>query len=426
VTDRLDPKTNDWMTRPDVRAVLDALAQAWSGQGPAARFVGGCVRDAVMGVPVGDIDLATPLKPEEVVAALATAKLKAVPTGLEHGTVTAVADGFPVEVTTLRRDVETDGRHAVVAYTEDWVEDAARRDFRLNAIYADPDGTLFDPQNGVADARDGRIVFVGDPETRIREDYLRILRFFRFQAVCGRGPADPAGLAACTALAKGLRTLSIERVWKELKKLLAAREPGPALQDMAETGVLELVLPEAIALDLVKALIALEGREGWPPDPMLRLAALMPRMELVAARARRRLKLSNAESDRLMAWAKLEQNPRLLIGRGLIERAAALYPQDRQAVLDRARLAWALDAAAGAQKNFSDAAPEEDWRALVAFIETWERPPFPVTGDDVIAAGIPKGRPVGAALKALEALWIKGGFKTSREQLLAALPHIRL
>jgi poly(A) polymerase len=426
VTDRFDPGEQAWMTRPEVRAVLDALATAWSGSGPAARFVGGCVRDAIMGRAVGDIDLATPLPPEAVVAALKAAGLKAVPTGFEHGTVTAVADGFPIEVTTLRRDVETDGRRAVVAYTEDWLEDSARRDFRLNAIYADPDGALFDPQGGVEDARAGAIVFVGDPETRIREDYLRILRFFRFRAAVGRGPADPAGLAACKALANGMRALSVERVWKELKKLLSAQDPGPALQDMADADVLEQVLPEAIALDLVKALIALEGREGWSPDPMLRLAALMPRMELVAARARRRLKMSNPEGDRLLAWARLAQNPRLLMGRAPLELAASLYPLDRQAVLDRGRLAWALDAAAGAQKNFADAASEDDWRTLLAFVESWQRPTFPVSGDDVIAAGIPKGPPVGAAMKALEALWLKGGFKSTREQLLAALPHIRL
>jgi poly(A) polymerase len=421
VTDRLDPETHPWMTRAEVRAVIAALETAWDGDGPAARFVGGCVRDAVMGRAVCDIDLATPLPPEAVVAALKAGALKSVPTGLAHGTVTAIADGFPVEVTTLRRDVETDGRRAVVAFTQDWVEDSARRDFRLNAIYADPDGTLFDPQGGIEDARAGRVVFVGDPETRIREDYLRILRFFRFRAWCGREPADAAGLAACQALAKDMRALSVERVWKELKKLLGAPDPGPALQDMAETGVLEQILPEAIAIDLAKALFALEGREGWAPDPMLRLAALMPRMELVAARARRRLKMSNAEADRLLAWARLDQNPRLLVGRDPPDLAAALYPLDLAAVLDRARLAWALDGA-GAPEPAAD----DDWRALIDFIEAWERPEFPVSGDDVIAAGVPKGPPVGAAIKALEALWARGGFKASREQLLAALSHIRL
>lgn len=421
MTDRLDPTEHAWMTRPEVRAALGALEAAWPTDkpAPAARFVGGCVRNAVLGQHVDDIDVATPLAPEAVIAALEAAGVKAVPTGVEHGTVTAVHEGRPVEITTLRRDVETDGRRAVVAYTEDWVEDSARRDFRLNAIYADPDGALFDPQNGLADAAAGRIVFIGEPEERIREDYLRILRFFRFRAWYGEGPADADGLAACKALAREMRRLSVERVWHELKKLLAAPDPIEALGEMAAADALEQVLPEAIALDLVSALVAHEGREGWAPDPMLRLAALVPRMELVAARVRRRLKLSNAEGDRLVAWARQDLNPRLLVGRAEDQLAAALYPVDRQAALDRARLAWAIDAAQGE-------APVEDWRALIAFMESWEPPAFPVTGEDVLAAGVPAGPPVGAALKALEALWVRGGFKPSREQLLAALPNLRL
>jgi poly(A) polymerase len=408
------------MTRPEVRAVLEALAAAWPAEkpGPPARFVGGCVRNALMDHPVDDIDVATPMPARDVLAALEAGGVKAVPTGLDHGTVTAVKDGFPVEVTTLRRDVETDGRRAVIAYTEDWVEDSARRDFRLNAIYADPDGTLFDPQGGIADAQAGRIVFIGDAEARIREDYLRILRFFRFRAWFGRGEADAAGLAACRALAGGMRALSAERVWKETKKLLAAPDPRAALADMAAAGVLREVLPEATSLDLVSALVGLEGREGWAPDPLLRLEALLPRSESDAEQIRRRLRLSNAEGDRLEEWAKLSADPRDLVGEPEPALAMALYPLDRQAVLDGARLLWAGEAASGAARD-------DAWRALLAFAETWKRPAFPVNGDDVIRAGVPRGRPVGAALKALEALWVKGGFKASREQLLQALPHLR-
>ena len=418
---RLDPGAQGWMTRPEVIATFDALAAVWPGDapGPAARFVGGCVRNALLGQPVSDVDVATPLGPDAVLAALEAAGVRAVPTGIEHGTVTAVVEGHPVEVTSLRRDVESDGRRAVVAFTHDWVEDSERRDFRFNAIYADPDGTLFDPQDGVADALAGRVVFIGDPEARIREDYLRILRFFRFRAWYGRGEADAAGLAACKALVKGMRELSAERVWQELKKLLAAPDPVPALDAMAGADVLEQVMPEVLALDLVRALVVREGEEGWTPDPMLRVAALIPRMQLVAARLKRRLKLSNAEAERLESWARQDANPRLFVGRSEAEMAAAVYPLDRRAALARARLAWALDAA-------QDETPVAEWRALIAFMETWEPPAFPVTGEDVIAAGVPKGPPVGAALKALEKLWVRSGFATSREQLLAVLPTIRL
>ncbi len=323
--------------------------------------------------------------------------------------------------------METDGRRAVVAYTEDWVEDSRRRDFRLNAVYADPDGTLFDPQGGVADALAGRIVFIGDAEERIREDYLRILRFFRFRAWLGQGEADPAGLAACRALADGMGGLSAERIWKELKRLLAAPDPSGALADMAAAEVLGhgAVLPEAAALDLVSALVALERREGWPADPLLRLEALVPRLEAVVADVRRRLKLSGAEGDRLAAWAKLELSPRALLREAEAGLAAALYFADRQAALDRARLAWASDAAKRTAGEALDAPPDEEWRALIAFMESWERPRFPVSGDDVMAAGVPEGPRVGAAIKALEALWVKGGFRASRAQLLAALAHLR-
>jgi poly(A) polymerase len=216
------------MTAPPTQAVIHAL-EAAGGPG-CARFVGGCVRDALLKRPIGDIDIATTLRPDAVTAALTAAGLKAAPTGIEHGTVTAISSGKPFEITTLRRDVETDGRRAVVAFTEDWAEDAARRDFRLNALYLQPDGTLNDPTGGgIADAHAGRIVFVGDAETRIREDYLRILRFFRFLAWFGRGEPDAAGLAACAALKDGARGLSGERVSKELLKLLAAYDPRPAV-----------------------------------------------------------------------------------------------------------------------------------------------------------------------------------------------------
>ena len=240
-----------WLAAPETRAVIAALEAA--GGAGSARFVGGCVRNALIGAPVDDIDIATVLTPEAVVAAVTAAGLKAHPTGLAHGTVTVVSRGVPHEVTTLRRDVSTDGRNATVAFTTDWAEDAGRRDFRLNALYADADGEIFDPTGqGVEDALSGRIVFVGDPEIRIREDYLRILRFFRFHAWYGRGPADAQGLKACAELKDGMTRLSAERVSKELLKLLAAPDPAPAVRLMAETGVLDRVLPDHAGLAFVE------------------------------------------------------------------------------------------------------------------------------------------------------------------------------
>ncbi len=421
--DRLDPAAHAWLRAPDVSAVMAALDAARPG---SARFVGGCVRNALMGAPVGDIDIACQLAPEAVIAAVQAAGLKVVPTGLAHGTVTAIVGGRPFEVTTLRRDVTTDGRNATVAFSEDWAEDSRRRDFTFNAIYADVDGALFDPQGGVADALARRLVFIGDATARIREDYLRILRFFRFAAWYGAAPGgtptfDEAAVAACRAEAAGLDRLSVERVWKELKTLLGAPDPAPTLAVMAETGVLERVLPEAIALDLVGALTALERAEAWAPDAMLRLAALIPRIETTAARVRRRLKLSNAEGQRLVCWASQAANPRLMLGQPEAEVAKTLYALDEQALLDRARLAWAIDASPETEQG-----PDpEAWRALIAGVEGWTRPVFPVTGKDLVAAGVPKGPRMGATLKALEALWVRGGFKADRQALLAALNLVR-
>lgn len=286
----------DWLTAPATRAVLDALEAA--GGPDCVRFVGGCVRNALMGQTVDDLDLATRLLPEATMAALQKAGLKVVPTGIAHGTVTAVSKGRPYEITTLRRDVSTDGRNATVAFTDDWAEDAARRDFRLNALYADAQGRVFDPTGqGVEDAREGRIVFVGEPETRIREDYLRILRFFRFFAWYGRGEPDTAGLAACADLSEGMVRLSAERVSKELLKLLAAPDPRPAVRAMSETGVLARLLPEADQPAAFEVMVGLTG------DPVLRLSALLSSDQPKVEAAAKRLRLPNAMRDRLLAAA---------------------------------------------------------------------------------------------------------------------------
>ncbi len=288
------------MGAPAVRAVIEAL-EARGGPG-CARFVGGCVRDAVMGRPIGDIDIATTLTPDQVTAALEAATLRAAPTGVEHGTITAVSGREPFEITTLRRDVSTDGRRAVVAFTTDWREDAQRRDFRMNALYADPMGRLFDPTGeGLADARAGRIVFVGDPMVRIREDYLRILRFFRFLAWFGRGEPDKPALDACRALKGMLTSRSAERTQKELLKLLAADDPRPAMKLMADTGVLAAILPFATGLERFDRLVRIEREVLEENDPELRLAALAPPERRSADLLAERLRLSSAQQARLAA-----------------------------------------------------------------------------------------------------------------------------
>lgn len=393
----------DWLRVPRVRAVLDALEA--EGGPDCARFVGGCVRDALIGRPVDDIDLATPLTPDRTVAALERAGLRAVPTGIEHGTVTAVSDHRPVEVTTLRRDVETDGRRAVVAFSTDWAEDAARRDFRLNALYADRQGRVHEPlPGGVADALAGRIVFVGEPETRIREDYLRILRFFRFRAWYGRGEPDAAGLEACAGLAEGLRTLSAERVSKELLKLLAADDPGPTVRLMAEVGVLARLLPIAVGVERLERLIALEPALGRPADPLLRLAALLPFDPDLATTAAAGLRLSRAETTRLAA--ALEPAPPALEGDAA---PAAAYRLGSLAYADRVLLH-------GAEAG----RPPRALRGALELADAWTRPRFPLGGADALALGA-AGPEVGRALRAVEQAWVDRGFRDARDALMARL-----
>ncbi|WP_420478161.1 CCA tRNA nucleotidyltransferase [Brevundimonas sp. FT23028] len=377
----------DWLTAPATRSVVAAL-EAVGGVG-CARFVGGCVRNALMGRPIDDIDIATTLKPEQTEAAIRAAGLKAVPTGIAHGTVTAVAERQPFEITTLRRDVTTDGRNATVAFTDDWAEDAARRDFRLNALYADGDGQVFDPTGqGVDDAAAGRIVFVGDPHTRIREDVLRILRFFRFFAWYGHGEPDGAGLAACRDLAAGMSRLSAERVSKELMKLLAAGDPRRAMAAMQEAGVLAQVLPEA------EELARFNTSVGISDDPVLRLMALLPTDADVLRAVSARLRLPNATRDRLVAAALAA--PAVSPAMTAREARAAVYRHRGQAVADALRRAQA-DAGGDAE-------------AAIAIAETWTPPRLPVGGKDLARLGVAPGPETGRLLKAFEDCWIADDF----------------
>jgi poly(A) polymerase len=382
---RLD--SQPWMTSSAARRVIAALEAVRPG---SARFVGGCVRNALLGEPVSDVDIATQLAPDRVDAAMKAAGIAAHPTGVEHGTLTVVADGVPFEVTTLRRDVETDGRRAVVAFTEDWAEDAQRRDFRMNALYASPDGEVFDPTGGgVDDIDQRRIIFVGDPETRIREDYLRILRFFRFLAWYGRGAPDAAGLAACAKLGAGLSGISAERIWMETKKLLAAPQPVAALEAMERAGVSAALFPESRGLDLLKKVAALEAREGLSPDPMLRFLSLFWKDASTVRDVANRLKLSNEESHRLN-WAVKDVT---MIGAGMNGRALrrALYAIGPGVFRDRVALEWAQDPGASGV-----------WKTLYDAAGAYERPAMPVSGDDLLARGVKEGPAIGDALRKLE------------------------
>ena len=394
------------------RAVIAALETA--GGEDCARFVGGCVRNTLTGHPVADIDIATVLEPPAVIAALNAAGLKAVPTGVEHGTVTAVSGGKPYEITTLRRDVETDGRRAVVAFTHNWAEDAQRRDFRLNALYADVRGGVFDPTGeGVADARAGRIVFVGDAKTRILEDGLRILRFFRFQAYYGRGDPDPVALAACESLRERLTALSAERVSIELLKLLGADDPRPAVRLMAATGVLPLVLPLAQGVGRFEGLVTIETEQLFTCDALLRLAALLPDDPEAGARTAQALRLSNSHRDRLVA--ALGHEPRIVSWLSPRETRRAVYRLGSATFCDRAMLAWAGSPrpAAGVQ-----------WRALLPMAQTWPKPALPLTGDEIVAAGVPRGPLVGQVLREVEDWWIDHDFIDDKMSVVERLKAV--
>lgn len=354
------------------------MALVWDAL-PEARMVGGAVRDMLAGREVADVDFAVPFTPAQVMARAKAAGLKTVPTGLAHGTVTIMAGGCCYEVTSLRRDIETDGRHAVVAFTDDWEADAARRDFTINAMSAARDGTVYDYFAGREDLAVGRVRFVGAPDLRITEDYLRILRFFRFFARYGRGEADAAAVTAISGLREGVLGLSAERVWSEMKKILQAPDPVPALRLMARTGVLPLVLPGAEVDRLVVEL---------PVDPLLRLAAIW-RGDVAAFAARWRL--STAEAERLMG---------LMVPNGL-------RPADEDVTLRRALAEE--PAAVLMDRTWLAGGAGVEWAALRGRLAQMARPVFPLQGRDLVAAGVAPGPEMGAALREIRAWWLAGG-----------------
>jgi poly(A) polymerase len=376
----------------------------------SARFVGGAVRNALLGEPVGDVDIATPLEPAEVMKRLKRAGLDAVPTGIEHGTVTAVSSGKPFEVTTLRRDVSTDGRRATVAFTADWSEDAARRDFTINALYAGEDGRIFDYFGGLDDLKARRVRFVGDPTTRIREDYLRILRLFRFHAWYGRGELDTPALAAATAERAGLKLLSGERIQKELLRLLEARNPMPALRAMERSSILAQILPGDLQLDRIGRLIEIEAANGREPDSVLRLAAILPDNAKLARKLSVDLRLSNADRDRLVEAAEADR--RIDASLPLREVRKLLYRLGRQCFCDQLLLRWS-----DVRRDPKDSR----WVKLLKLARSWKKPELPIDGRDVMAKGIDEGPKIGTTLRALEQEWIEADFAPDRRALLKRL-----
>jgi poly(A) polymerase len=381
-----------WLKAPSLTRIFDVI-EAGGGE---IRVAGGAVRNALMNLPVTDIDLASDLAPERVTELCVAAGLQVVPTGIDHGTVTVVSEHIPYEITTLRHDVETDGRHATVSFTRDWAADAARRDFTMNALYCDRHGKIYDFINGYEAIRRKRIIFVGDPRRRIQEDHLRILRFFRFHAQFGRGAPDRAGLSACVSMRKKLAQLSAERVRQEMFKLLAAPGAVPTLKLMAQKGVLRELLAHTNDWRTLTRL---------PPDPVLRLMVLAKEPESL----REAWRLSKAEATRLEeARAAPALTPRLRPR----ERRAVLYGIGPSAWRDAVRLTWAKSRAP---------LNARDWRALLAQPERWPIPALPLSGKDMIAAGAASGPALGEALRRAEDWWIASDFKPGKEDLLAHL-----
>ena len=360
------------------------LLTALGAEDGLSRYVGGAVRDELLDHPVNDVDIATRLQPDEVVRRLEAEGIRAIPTGIEHGTITAISSGQTVEITSLRRDVSTDGRRATVAFTDDWKEDAARRDFTINALLADPlTGEIFDYFGGIDDLHERRVRFIGDPLLRIAEDHLRILRFFRFHARFGEGEPDPAALEACVQRANDLMALSRERIADELLKMIAVEDPAPTVALMVERGILKPVLPEidASSVERLELLIDAEREANIAPDPLRRIAALLPRNREIAESVAQRLRLSNKAKKRLGCTAEdaLGSSPEALA-----------YYVGHDCATDRLLLAGKT--------------------AEAEALSEWKMPRLPIGGGALIERGMTPGPQVARVLKALEARWVESGF----------------
>jgi poly(A) polymerase len=398
-----------WLGDPPLAKLLAVL----DGDGEEARVVGGAVRNVLLNLPPGEIDIATTAVPEVVVARAEQASFKAVPTGIEHGTITVVVDGRGFEVTTLREDVETFGRKARVRFGRSWRHDAERRDFTMNALSVSRDGTLYDCVGGLDDLRHRRVRFIGDPATRIAEDYLRILRFFRFHASYGRGDPDPAGVRACIAGREGLAQLSRERIRAELVKLLIAPGAAQALTIMADSGLLDPLLGGVPFLGDFGRMTAIESVLGMAPDASRRLAALNANIVEDADRLRQRLRLTNAEHRRIASMA--EKWWRIHANLDEAGSRALLYRLGEEAYFDRVALAWAR--AAAPSTDF-------EWQRLATLPKRWTPPRFAVRAADLMARGIPEGARLGKALAAAEEKWIARDFPTDAGAIAAILDAV--
>jgi poly(A) polymerase len=393
----------DWFLKPETQAVFACLNR----EGFEARVVGGAVRNTLLGAPVSEVDFATTARPDDMIRLAHKAGLKTAPTGISHGTVTIIVDGTPFEATTLRRDVETDGRRATVAFGEDWAEDARRRDFTMNALYAGADGQVYDPLGGLPDLIARRVRFVGDADARIREDYLRILRFFRFSAEYAEGAFDPDGVAASIRERLGLTRLSRERVRAELLRILVTRRATHAIDVLDESGLLLLILGGVARRRRFERLCAIEAALGAKPDPIYRLAALALFKDEDAARLADRLRLSAHETNDLYGLAA--RRPALADGTDEAALEAALYRHGPRLYLGRLLLSWAESDAA---------ASDPAWTRAAGLAQSWPRPKFPLKGGDLVARGQAPGAAVGEALRRLEEKWIASRFTLSREALL--------
>jgi poly(A) polymerase len=386
-----------WLGWPETQV----LAQTFGAE--RLRFVGGCVRDGILQRPVNDVDAATPLPPQETMALLKQAGIKAIPTGIEHGTVTAVIGPRHFEITTLRRDVATDGRHAIVAYTDNWQEDAARRDFTMNALYCDASGTIYDYCGGAVDAITGKVRFIGVPEERIREDALRILRFFRFFAHYGKGKMDADGLAACASLAALIEGLSGERIAQEMLKLLKAAQAAEVVERMQESGVWQQVVPARVETYALRRFSEMRRAAAQPPDSILALACLLRSSGDVVAlidSIGTRWKLSRAQLKRLHILCET----RVTMAEG--EWKPQIRKLGKGDFIDLMLLA------------VSEGEPKETGLAAISLARSWEIPVFPVTGDDLLTLGMKPGKAMGEKLKALEAEWEAGGYAMGKEELV--------
>lgn len=384
---RLDDAT--WLREPRLQQVMAAILNA----GEDVRVAGGAVRNALLAVAINDVDLATTMHPEDVMRVAKAAGFGVHPTGLEHGTITVVNHGRAFEVTTLRRDVETDGRRAVVSFTRDFAEDAQRRDFTMNALYCSASGEIYDFTNGYGDILKGRVRFVGDAETRIKEDYLRILRLFRFHAAYGVGACDRAGLHAATKLRAGLRKISAERIAQEMKKLLVAPRAVSALQVMAKAGILKLVFPHTDEFRVVGRL---------PKDALLRLFVLAKHPREL----KERLRLSNAEADRIEA---LTAAPAVSPALSDQQARALIYTIGKQAFGD---VTWLSQARSKAKMD------DPRWQRLRDLGETWAIPSLPISGQDLVATGVTPGPSLGQQLRRIETYWVAQDFRPGRPELL--------